>query len=129
MPNAVAGAQVNDLRALGSTAFVTAAPNNVTSLIYENAHLIKAGPSMLYGFSGFNSKGSAQFIQVYDAVQLPADGAIPVVVLTVSATANFSYNPGVYGRRFANGIVIANSSTGPTKTIGSADCFFDVQVR
>ena len=31
------------------------------------------------------------------------------------------------GREFESGLVICNSSTDATKTIGSADTFFDVQ--
>jgi hypothetical protein len=103
------------------------APLNVTSTAYETSHVVKATGGRLWGFSGYNSKGSAQFIQVHDAASLPADTAVPAVVITVAASSNFSIDFGTHGRQFATGIVICNSSTGPTKTIGSADCWFDVQ--
>lgn len=101
------------------------APTNVTTTAYVASQLVKAGPGILYGFSGYNSKGSAQFIQIHDAVNLPAEGAIPKVILTAGATSNFSADFGVFGRVFNNGIYVVNSSTGPTKTIGSADIWFD----
>jgi hypothetical protein len=71
--------------------------------------------------------GSAQFIQLHDAAALPADTAVPEVFITVPASSNFSIDFGQYGRTFVNGIVICNSTTGPTKTIGAANCWFDVQ--
>jgi hypothetical protein len=33
------------------------------------------------------------------------------------------------GRLFANGITVCNSSTAVTKTIGSANCLFDITYR
>lgn len=103
------------------------APSNVTSTAYEASHVIKASAGILYGFSGYNSKSSAQFILFYDSATVPADAAQAVLVLTVPATSNFSYDPGIYGRKFTTGISWSNSSTAPTKTVGSADCFLDAQ--
>ncbi len=127
------GASMSDVVALGTLvnpqSSALSAPLNSTSEAYETSRVVKVGPGILYGFSGYNSKASAQFIQLFDANALPAEGAIPVMVITVPATSNFSYSPGVYGRAFEAGIVILNSSTGPTKTIGSADCWYDVQAR
>lgn len=100
---------------------------NSTSIAYEASRVVKPKPGTLRGLTGYNSKGSAQFIQLFDSPGLPADGAVPVVVITIAASSSFSLDYGLDGRKFLRGIVVANSSTGPTKTIGSADCWFDVQ--
>lgn len=104
-------------------------PSNATSTAYETSRVIKATPGRLAGLSGYNSKTSAQFIQLHNATSLPSESAAPVVVITVPASSNFSIDFGVYGRQFSTGIVVCNSSTGPTKTIGSADCWFDAQYQ
>jgi len=101
--------------------------NNATTTAYAASLTISDVGVTVYGISGYNSKTSAQFIQLHDASALPADASIPSVVISVAASSNFSIDFGVHGRQFQNGAVICNSSTGPTKTIGSADCFFDVQ--
>ena len=98
---------------------------NATTTAYATSLVVKATPGTLYGLSGYNSKASAQFVQVHDAAALPADTAVPVFVMTVPAQSNFSVEWGIYGKAFTTGIVVSNSSTGPTKTIGSADCWFD----
>jgi hypothetical protein len=102
-------------------------PLSASSVAYTNALLVKAGDGICYGLSGYSSKASAQFIQVHDLGAIPADGAVPVTILTVPATGNFSIDYGPRGRAFRAGIVVCNSSTAQTKTIGLADTWFDVQ--
>lgn len=104
-------------------------PRSTYSGAYVATLLVKGGWATLYGFSGYNSKTSAQFIQVFNlgSTVALATGAVPVIVISVPAASNFSFDAGIHGRRFSRGIVIANSSTGPTYTAGSADCWFDVQ--
>lgn len=88
--------------------------------------VVKAVKGTLYGLVGYNDRSSSQFIQIHDAASLPADTAVPTIVFTVPATTSFSLDY-KEGREFQVGIVISNSSTAATKTIGSADCWFDVQ--
>ena len=106
---------------------VTLTPTlQATTTAYAASIVAKAAPGKLLDITGYNSKGTAQFIQVHDAASLPADTAVPKVVIYVPATSSFSLEFSK-GRSFANGIVICNSSTGPTKTIGSADIWIDAQ--
>ena len=108
----------------------TYAPDNATSTAYETNRVIKGSAGVLFSVNGYNSKTSSQFIQLHNATSLPADTAVPVVTFLVSGTSNFSIDFGAkFGRYFSTGIVICNSSTGPTKTIGSADCWFDCQYK
>jgi len=92
------------------------------------ASLVVSNPVTLYDISIYNSKASSQYIQIFDAASLPADGAtptLPPMLFAAKETRGISW---INGRKFSNGIVICNSSTDTTKTIGSDDCFFDMQV-
>ena len=106
----------------------TQSSTNVSTSAYATSLVISAISKRLFGMSGYNSNVAGQFIQLHDASTLPADTVAPVVIFFVPGLSNFSIDFGVRGRNFTTGIVVCNSSTGPTKTIGSADCFFDAQV-
>ena len=99
---------------------------NDTSAAYEASSVSKAGAGTVYGLTGYNSRTSDQFFQFFNSTTVPADATAPVITIRVAASSNFSVDFGVYGRRFSTGISWSNSSTGPTKTIGSADMFVDI---
>lgn len=106
---------------------VIAAATNASTTAYATSLVIKASAGTLYGLSGYNSKASVQFIQLHDATSLPADTAVPKIVFTAQPSSPFAIDFGQRGRAFGTGIVICNSSTGPTKTVGSADIWVDAQ--
>jgi hypothetical protein len=105
---------------------VTATPVTLTlanTTAYAASLVVKAAAGRLFSLSGYNS-GPAQFVQILNSATLPADTAVPVFVLAVPAQASFVFDFGGNALPLSTGIVISNSSTGPTKTIGSANCFF-----
>lgn len=91
--------------------------------------VISSNPAVLYGLTIYNGKATAQYIQLHDAASLPADASTPIyppILIGSGETKGLSFPE---GRIFDTGIVVCNSSTSSTKTIGSADCMFDAQVK
>ena len=101
-------------------------PLNYASRKLETSCVVKTADGWLYGFTITNTKASAQFVQVFDAGAVPADGNVPLISKSVPAgdAVGFAFLP---PRRFESGLCLSNSSTQGTKTVGSADCLFDVQ--
>lgn len=101
---------------------VQVADRNLASVIATSALatnlVVKASAGRLFKLAGYSTQ--AQFIQVHDAASLPSDSAVPELVFPIAANALFEFEIPV-GHGCSTGIVICNSSTGPTKTIGSAD--------
>ena len=105
-------------------------PKNVTyndSTALVASVVVKASAGTIFSVVGYNDKTSAQFIQLHDSSSLPADTAVPKIPFRVPAKSNFYLDFGEIGRQCENGIVLCNSSTVATKTLGSADCWFSVQ--
>lgn len=102
---------------------------NVQSVAYEASRIIKAASGVLYGFDVYSSLGAAQWIQLHDSATVPADTAVPIWIGTVATIANLPKEFGLYGLAFANGIVICNSTTGPTKTLGATNCWFQARYQ
>ena len=97
--------------------------SNINTSAYAASLIIKSSSGRLYRIKGYNSLASTQFIQIHDAASLPANGAIPEIIIPVLASSSFEISL-PEGMSLTSGIVICNSSTGPTKTIGAADCWF-----
>lgn len=121
--------QTNNVQAMARKplAVNTYAWSHDDSVAYEASTLSKASAGHVRSIEGYNSKASAQFIQLHNASSVPADTAVPEMIMTVPATSNFSIDFGEDGYYCDTGIAVCNSSTGPTKTIGSADVYFTIR--
>lgn len=95
----------------------------VGSTALEADHVIKASAGNGLRVSGMNTLNAQQWIQVHDAASAPADTAVPKIARYVLARDNFVID--LTGIQFTNGIYVCNSTTGPTKTIGAANCWFE----
>src|SRR5438105_11450109 len=88
-------------------------PPNKHSLAYAASLVVKTGPGLLFGFTVYNSNGSGQFIQWFDAAAVPANGTVPAGFISVATVTDRSAL-WIPGRSFQTGCVLCNSSTGPT---------------
>ena len=100
---------------------------NSSTAAYAASLVVSKSPAYLCGVTVYNSSASTQFIQLHDAASLPANGVAPKLFFEIQPSSSRLIEF-LRPREFDTGIVVCNSSTGPTKTIGSADCWFDVQI-
>lgn len=109
-----------------STIFST--HSNINTSAQAASLVIKGSAGRLIAIRGYNAKASTQFIQIHDAAALPADANVPEESFAVAGSSNFEITfP--EEKSFTTGIVVCNSSTQATKTIGSADCWFSADYR
>ena len=81
--------------------------------------ILKAGPGVLHAFS-ITTSDATGYVMVFDSATVPADGTVTpkyaYAIVAGSEAFNLEPNPA----RFANGIAIVMSTTGPfTKTLSS----------
>jgi hypothetical protein len=101
---------------------------NVKTTAYAASLILSATPKTLFTLTITNSKASGQFIQLHNSATLPADTAVPEQTIYIGPLTTIVIDFGVNGYYWSTGCVVCNSSTGPTKTIDSADCWFNGQV-
>ena len=102
-------------------------PRNDNTPALANSILAMAGQGRLVGFSVSSTRASGQFIQLFDTTSVPSNGAVPIMAWNIATVAAFGVMYGPDGRWMNNGILLCNSTTQGTLTIGAADCLFDVQ--
>lgn len=102
-------------------------PRNAFTPALAASLVVFSGAGRLLGFTVSSTRASSQFIQVFNATSLPANGAIPLlsVDLATVTSKGIAFDP--YGRWFTIGCVIGNSTTQGSLTTGSADCLIDAQ--
>ena len=97
--------------------------HNANSRGVANSLTVKTSNGLLFGFTV--SSAVAQYVHLYDLTALPAEGAVPTLSWQV-ALGGYLGVEWVPPRYCEQRIVLCNSSTQHTNTIGSADCIFDV---
>lgn len=102
-------------------------PANATSPALASSIVATTGVCRLFGFTATSTNVAAQFVLVFDALTVPSNNAVPLFAVNVAAASPASVYFGSVGRSFDRGIVICNSTTQGTLTLGAADTLFDVQ--
>jgi len=102
-------------------------PDNSTASALVASLVLATGRRRLFGLQGVNNNAAATFVHIFDATQVPSNGAVPRVIIRAAGTDNFSAYFGSVGRWFDQGIVVVNSSTLATLTISTADLWVDGQ--
>ena len=123
------GTMENVSTAASPTPYDPAGIRHVSSAAIEASHVLLDAAGMLYRFSYNNGNAATRYLQLFNSKTLPSNGAVPYCApIPVLTGQTVSVDFGVLGIPFPTGIMIANSTTAATLTIGSADGFFSAEV-
>lgn len=104
---------------MGLTNFLFQPGDRVFSSVLENQHTIATNGGRLLQLKVSNT-GPTQFIQLHDKAGAVVNGDVPLYVFPIPAMGTaFLSEIG-----FVNGIVVCNSTTAATATLGGANCWF-----
>jgi hypothetical protein len=87
--------------------------------------VVKTGPGTFYSITMTNTNAAARFLQVFDARDLPATGAIPLFSRSIPLGDSLTLTWTV-GHTFGVGLIVCNSTTAASLTLGTVDSLFDV---
>jgi len=115
-----------DLSQVTTTPWDQLGPLNFNLGAAAASAIVKAGPGAVFGWNVTNGNAAARWLQFFDSATVPADTAVPLfsIPLAIGGSSNISL---IRPRVFLKGIVVCNSSTAATKTLGAADSLFDIQ--
>ena len=101
-------------------------PRNANDGALVASKIVRAGYALLFGVTLCNTNASTRYFMFFDAATVPANTAVPLFFIDVASNSakGVSFIP---SRTFEAGIVIVNSTTATSLTIGSADSFIDAQ--
>lgn len=107
--------------------FLNIVPQPVATAAVAGFQVAKAAPGTLYGLNVV-AGAAAGFIMLFDAVAAPADGAVtPKKVIPLAANGYYE-NHWDRGLKFAVGIVVVYSTTGPYAKTISNTAFIETEV-
>lgn len=91
---------------------------------YVNAFQISAnGPGSVSAVNGYNSAATAQFVMIFDSATCPpTNGTTPYDFQSIPTGTSFAWSL-VPAWPFTNGACVAQSSSAPTLTLGTAALF------
>ena len=96
---------------------------NSGAALASSGVVVNAGPARLFNLTVTSQSASDQYVLLFDAAAVPANGAAAVAAFKVSAGSTARIDYGSRGKAFHNGICWSNSSTLPARTAGAADCY------
>jgi hypothetical protein len=85
--------------------------------------VVSEGPARLYNLTVTSQLSSDQYVMLFDAAAVPANGAAPVAAFKVPAGSTATLDYGWRGKAFNKGICWSNSTTLPDLTAGAANCY------
>lgn len=89
--------------------------------------VIKASPGKLYGVTLTNDNAAARYIQFFNLTAVPANATVPMFTIKLGIGAVTQLDFSMMGKYFSTGICWANSTTGATLTVGSADSYVEAR--
>lgn len=106
----------------GATVPTNKAPTRLVNQLIITGHVV------VYGFTVFSTNVATQFAQYFDARDLPADGANPIIAVDCQTNVAKGVSWAPQGREFLDGFALCMSSTAGTKTLNATgDTLLDVQ--
>jgi hypothetical protein len=92
--------------------------------------VIAAYPVTLLGLTAYNTSAAARYLQLFDAIAVPADGVVPTGghPILIPAGGSASLTP-AGGRQFSAGLSWCTSTTAATKNLGAAEMWITAEYR